>query len=313
MSMKHTIAVAASALLSSLVLVGLGTEALASKPESKGDTKVEAKQDANSGDIVTGSKDGGQTARFGTLPLQTENITLVAESAKVVIKRVAGSSEIVLESNCPRNWNLQQNGMIRQAGFSGDIRKGSSLLADDLGSRAIVNGHVYLLAQGGMRGIKMGADGVFINGEQIQPLKGSDIPCNCTGEDLLVISVPQSFTGGLRIGSSGNSNIAIDSWKDGALECTLTGNSSLTAGKLESLTKANFDNKGKGAAEIENVNAKIFVASTRGAGSAAIRVKHGNADMSNATVEGNGTIELHGSFKNFKQLVDGTGKIEVKP
>ena len=35
--------------------------------------------------------------------------------------------------------------------------------------------------------------------------------------------------------------------------------------------------------------------------------------MSNATVEGNGTIELHGTFKKLQQLVNGSGKIEVKP
>ncbi len=312
MSMKHRLAVAASVLMSSLVSIGLNSAAIASKADTKGETKVEAKQDANSGNSISDSQEGGQTARFATIPLSSSNITLVSESAKVVIKRTAGISEVILSSNCPRNWNVQGT-MIRQAGFSGEPRKGSALMADDLGSRAIVNGHVYLFPPGPMKGIKMGADGVFINGQLVDPLKGSEIPCNCSGEDLLEINVPQSFSGGLRIGSSGNSAISIDSWKDGALECTLTGNSSLTTGKLDSLSKAAFDNKGKGSAEITELSTKIFVASIRGQGNAAIRVKNGKADMSNATVEGNGTIELHGNFKQLKQLVDGTGKIEVKP
>ncbi|MBX9685436.1 MAG: hypothetical protein K2X27_01965 [Candidatus Obscuribacterales bacterium] len=277
---------------------------------SKGGDKVESDPNANTLNSA-GIENDQTTARFASIPSSAANITVVAESAKVHIKRVAGISEITVFSNCPRNWWVKGS-MIRQAGFA-EVRKGTSLLADDLGSRAIVNGHVYLFPPGPMKGLSMGPSGVTVGGQAIEPLKGSDIPCNCSGEDLLVINVPQSYTGDLKIGSGGKSVIALDTWKDGAVECTMLGSSSLTSGKLESLAKAAFDNRGQGAAEISELDAKIFVASIRGQGNAAIRVKKGKAEMSNATVEGNGTIELHGNFKKLQQLVDGTGKIEVKP
>lgn len=296
------VVVASAAMFSTLVsLVSLLTvqEAIASKG---GDT-VEAKTD-NPVDS------GAQTARFGAISASASTVVIVAESAKVVVKRVADISEIQVSSNCPRNWAVKGS-QIRQAGFSGEIRKGTALLADDLGSRAIVNGKVYLLPSGPMKGLSMGAEGVKVGGQPIDPLKGSDIPCNCSGTDLLEVSVPQTFTGDLRIGSGGKSQIVVDSWKDGALECVMLGESSLSAGKLES-SKVAFDNKGKGAADISEVDAKIFVVSTRGSGNASIRVKKGKSEMSNFTVEGNGTIELHGTFKKMQKLVDGTGKIEVK-
>lgn len=308
MFIKHGRSLAAAALLSSLIFAGVGTAAMA----SKGEPKVEAKSESCDDASLLIKKDNGQTARFAVIPASSRDIIILAESAKVHIVRDPGISEIVVSSNCPRNWAVK-GWMIRQAGFSGEPRHGTSLMADALGSRAIVNGRVYLFPDGPMKGLKMGTDGVFINGQSIDPLKGSDIPCNCTGEDFLEVKVPQSYSGNLKIGSSGKSQVSIDSWKDGAVECTMLGESAFTAGKLESLPKFAFDNKGRGNADISEVDAKIFVANISGQGNASIRVKKGNADMSNATVEGNGTIELHGNFKKLQKLVSGTGKIEINP
>jgi hypothetical protein len=301
-------AAAATTLLSALVFSGLATQAIASRDENK----VETKQSLDNNAAVINERSNELTARFAQMPLSSRIITIVAESARVVVKRMPGLNEIIVSSNCPRNWSVQ-GALIRQAGFAGEIRKGSALLADDLGSRAIVNGHVYLFPPGGMKGLKLGADGVFVNGQLVEPLKGSDIPCNCSGEDYLELAVPQSFTGDLKIGSAGKSLISVESWKDGALECVMLGNSSLKAEKLEALPKAIFDNRGSGSADISEVNTRVFVANIKGQGNGSIRVKKGDAEMSNATIEGNGTIELHGKFKNLQQLVEGSGKIEVKP
>ena len=297
----HRGSLALVAMLSALVCLLPAEPAHASKGD---ESKVEAKEEKP-------AANDGQTARFGSIPASSSTITIVSESAKVVVKRAADISEIQVSSNCPRNWALKGS-QIRQAGFSGEIRKGTALMADDLGSRAIVNGRIYLLPSGPMKGLSMGAGGVKVGGQPIDPLKGSEIPCNCSGDDYLEVVVPQSFTGDLRIGSAGKSQIVVDAWKEGALECVMLGESTLSAGKLES-NKIAFDNKGKGAAEVSEVDAKIFVASTRGNGNASIRVKKGKSEMSNFTVEGNGTIELHGDYKKMQKLVDGTGKIEVKP
>jgi hypothetical protein len=280
------------------LLVPLANQAYAGKGD---ESKVEAKDKSTATD--------GQTARFGAIPLSAGTVVIVSESARVVVKRVPEISEIILSSNCPRNWALSGT-QVRQAGFAGEPRKGTSLLADGLGSRAIVNGKVYMMPSGPMKGLSMGPSGVTIGGNPLDPLKGSDIPCNCSGEDLLEVQVPASFTGDLKIGSAGKSQLQIDSWKDGGLECMMFGETTLNAGKLES-SKLSFDNRGKGSADISEVDAKVFVANVKGDGS--IRVKKGKADVSNATIDGNGTIELHGSFKGLKQAVDGTGKIEVKP
>lgn len=298
---KLTASAAISASL--LILLGLADQAYASKQESN---KVE---DDKCGDGLLIEKSNELTTRFAQVEPNARNITIVAESARVEVKRVAGASQIILSSNCPRNWCVRGN-LIRQAGFSGE-RKGSALLADSLGSRAIVNGRIYLLPPSGMSGLKLGPDGAFVNGQALEPLKGSDIPGNCGGQDYLEVTVPQSYGGDLKVAAGGESLVSVDSWKDGVIECVMVGSSSFKAGKLESLPKAAFDNRGSGSADIAEIDARVFVANIKGHGS--LRVKKGNADMSNATVEGNGSIELHGNFKKLQKLVDGAGKIEVQP
>lgn len=307
MFMKHRQTVAAMAFLS-LFAIACNQTVFA----SKGEPKVEAKNNDPDKSASLINTDNPNSVRFGTINANSPTLTVVAESAKVTIKKDSGISEIVLFSNCPRNWAVAGS-LVRQAGFAGEPRKGSALLADALGSRAIVNGHVYLFPPGPMKGLKLGADGVSVNGQMVDPLKGSDIPCNCSGDDLLEIHVPVSFSGDLKIGSGGKSAISVESWKGGAVECTMTGNSSFTAGRLEALPKFVFDNKGNGPADIAEVDAKVFVANISGQGNASILVKKGKAEMSNATVEGNGTIELHGKFDKMQQAVNGNGKIEVKP
>ena len=309
----HRKPVTAMFLLSSILSLSCSLSFSSSAAFASSEQKqIEPSKTENCSDGLLIEKSSGQNARFAKIPVEAHAITVVSESANVVVKRVADISEISLTSNCPRDWCVIGS-MVRQAAFSDEIRKGSSLLADDLGSRAIVGGHVYLLPQGGLKGLQLSPQGVMANGEMLPALKGSDMPCNCSGPDYLEISVPQSFSGNLHIGATGKSTISLDSWKGGAVECVMLGNSSLNAGKLEALPKAAFDNKGNGAANIGEVDAKIFVANISGQGNGSIRVKSGKAEMSNATVEGNGTIELHGNFKQMKQLVNGTGKIEVKP
>lgn len=290
----------------SALAVALSYLGLAFSPANA--TKDEAKVEAST---ENSQAKEGQSVRFASIPSSSPSILIASESARVIVKRSNKTSEIVLSSNCPRNWALS-GALVRQAGFTGEPRKGTSLLADGLGSRAIVNGRVYLLPSSGMKGLKLSSEGVFIEGKAVDALKGSDIPCNCSGEDLLVLTVPESYSGSLKIGCAGASQIQLDSWKEGALEISMYGKSSLSAGKLYSLAKAAFDNKGQGSIEVSEVDAKIFVANVKGNGS--ILVKKGKAGMSNATVEGNGSITLHGKFENLKkEVIAGSGKIEVSP
>lgn len=248
-------------------------------------------------------------ARFGTISANIQELVLVAENASVVIKRVSGINQIALYSNCPRNWNVQRN-MIRQCGFTAD-RKGTALLADSLGSRAIVNGKVYVFPPGPMKGLQMGAGGVSVDGQPVEPLKGSDIPCNCSGDDFLEVRIPDSYAGNLKIGSAGKSDVRIESWKNGDLDCRTMGESSLTAGKLDTLNKSVFDNRGKGKIEVAELSAKTFVGNVSGTGQ--LTVRNGKADVSNATVSGAGKISLSGAFKNMQKMAEGSGTIEVNP
>lgn len=247
------------------------------------------------------------TVRFATVPNNGAELVVLAEDAKVLVKRIPHATEIVVNSNCPRNWHVEGR-MIRQCGFASE-KKGTGLMADALGSRAIVNGQIYVLPSGRMTGLKMGADGVFVSGQKLEPLKGSDIPGTCSGPDIVELQVPESFAGGLKIGSTGNSDVQVTSWKDGPFECVLLGNSSLSAGKLESVAKTVLDNRGKGKAEVSDVSTKVFVANIQGTGQ--VVVKKGSADMSNATVAGTGSISLKGNFAKLQKSAEGGGTIEV--
>ena len=249
----------------------------------------------------------GQTVRFATVANGVPELVILAEDARVLVKRIANSTEIIVTSNCPRNWHVEGR-MIRQCGFATE-RKGTGLISDALGSRAIVNGLVYVLPGGRMSGLLMGKDGVSVGGQKLEPLKGSDIPGTCSGPDIVEIQVPETFVGGLKIGSAGNSEIQVTSWKDGPFECVLSGNSSLAAGKLDAVAKTVLDNRGKGKAEVSDVSTKVFVANIQGTGQ--VVVKHGSAEMSNATVAGSGSISLKGSFNKLQKSVDGTGTINI--
>lgn len=247
------------------------------------------------------------TVRFASVSNTNAELIVIAEDAKVLVSRVPRSTEIVINSNCPRNWHIEGR-MIRQCGFATE-KKGTAMMADALGSRAIVNGQIYVLPGGRMTGLKMGTDGVFVSGQKLDPLKGSDVPGTCSGPDIVEIQVPESFAGGLKVGSTGNSDIQVASWKEGPFEVVLLGNSSLSAGKLEGLAKTVLDNRGKGKAEVSDVSTKIFVANIQGTGQ--VVVKKGTADMSNATVAGTGSISLKGSFNKLQKDVQGGGTINV--
>ena len=319
--MTRAVGFAALVLLTLIPLAGIQV-AMASKGGGNVSDSNKDKKDGKNDPILIKKADdpvlsGSGTAaanstavRFATLPLNSPEIVLVAESAHVSVSRVAGLNEVILSSNCPRNWSIQGTA-VRQAGFSVP-RKGTAMMADVLGSRAIVNGQVYLLPQQMRGGMKLGADGVFIAGQKIDPLKGSDIPGNCGGEDFLEVKVPESFTGDLKIGSAGKSNIELSSWKNGSFMVALSGEGSISStGKMEGLEKAVIDNRGKGSADFSEIVAKAVVANVSGEGS--VSIKRGTAEMSNATVAGTGKISLPGKYKNLKQQVDGKGSIEVLP
>lgn len=247
--------------------------------------------------------------RFASLPLSTKDLVVVAEDAKVKIVRIAGQNEISFYANCPRNWNVQGS-TVRQAAFSLP-RKGTAMLADALGNRAIANGKVYLFPAGPMRGLQMNTKGVFVNGEELKPLSGTEMPGTCNGKDALEVRVPDSYTGNIALGSAGSSELSLSSWKGGDLSCLLTGKSSFSASKLDGLNKAVLDNKGDGTVEVNSLSAKIFVANVSRSGQ--VIVNDGKTELSNATVSGNGGIKLNGTFKNLQKSVEGAGKLEINP
>ncbi len=248
----------------------------------------------------------GDQKSFATVPITEKKIVVLAEKASVNISRSAGVQEITVSSNSPGNWNVQ-DGFVRQAVICGG--KGVGIKMDALGSRAIVNGVIYPRPDGPMTGLQLKSDAVYVNGEKVKPLQGSGEPRTSGQPDSLTITVPDSYTGSLSIGCGGDSQITLSDWKGGDVSLTLIGDSSITAGKLSALDKAVVDNRSTGKASIQRINAKIFVANLQGAG--VVNVNNGAAEMSNATVTGTGIMTLKGNFKNLKQAVQGTGKIEV--
>lgn len=258
--------------------------------------------------MTTSAPEAPGFVNFATLPGNCAGLVVISENAKVKISRSATGSGITVASNCPRNWSVKDN-VIRQAGFS-KVRPGVAMMADSLGSRAIVNGKVYILPTGPVRGISMGKDGVSVGGQKLEPLAGSDIPGNCgEGPDALQITVPESYAGDLVLGIASDSELNLESWKGGKVECTIVGKSVLSATKLKSLAKAVLDVRGEGKAEIGDLSTKVLVANISGSGS--VTIKNGSADISNATVAGNGSINMKGTYKNLQKQVEGQGKIQV--
>jgi hypothetical protein len=244
------------------------------------------------------------------VPLNAEQVVVLAESAQVKITRGGPAGTITVTTNCPRNWNVK-GGIVRQAGFS-KARGGVSMMADALGSRAIVNGKVYIMPAGPIKGVSMGKDGVTVGGQKLAPLEGTDMPGDCAAgaPDSVEVTVPDSYSGNLMIGMGSESAATVDAWNGGSVECTLMGNSTLNAAKLKSLSKAVLDLRGDGKAEIGDLSAKVLVANVQGNGK--IIVKNGNSDISNATVAGNGSIVMKGKYGSLKKSVEGgQGKIEV--
>lgn len=247
----------------------------------------------------------GQT-KFATIPVQEKRLSFLVENAKVSIVRKGSGQEITIASNSPGNWNVQE-GYVRQAVVAG--RKGVGMSSDHaLGARAIMQGLVYTMPTGQVKGLQMNKDGVFVNGEKLQPLQGNGKP-QLEGEDTLTVTVPDAYAGGLSIACAGKSQVKVSNWKGSDIQLTLAGDSSIEAGHLSAINKAIVDNRGSGSAKIDGINAKIFVANLQGHGS--VNVGDGAAEMSNATASGTGTMTLKGDFKNLKQAVDGQAKIEV--
>ncbi len=281
--------------LAALIVAGLNLSASAVKTE----TQIKEQ-------TVTSQESPGFTA-IGHLPINTEQLVILAESAKVKVVRSATAHDITVSTNCPRNWNVL-GGVIRQAGFA-KVKQGVSMVADGLGSRAIVNGKIYVLPSGAMKGISMGKDGVTIGGQKVEPLAGVDMPGTCDGPDALEISVPTAYAGDLILGAANDSDVNVDSWQSGKVVATMMGKSTLSMGKLKSLAKAVLDVRGEGKAEIGDLSTKVLVANI--AGSGIVTIKGGSAEISNATVAGDGKIFLKGSYKGLKKVVEGQGSIQL--
>jgi Putative auto-transporter adhesin, head GIN domain len=244
---------------------------------------------------------------FAHLSSTSREIVIFVESAAVRVVHDVSAGDITISSNCPRDWNIDGT-MVRQAGFN-TPHKGVSMMADALGSRAIVNGRVYLLPSGKMSGLSLGSDGVKVGGESLEPLAGTDFPGTCEGPDIVEVTVPDTYDGNLVLAAAGGSDASIDSWKGGDLKCTILGDSKLEAGKLSTLAKAALDVHGPATAKIGDLSAKIVVANVAGSGS--LNIEWGSADITNATVSGDGKIIMKGHFNNLKQAIEGNGSIKV--
>lgn len=246
---------------------------------------------------------------IGSLPLTTPELNVLAESAHVKVVRSATGNAINVLTNCPRNWNLK-DATVRQVGFV-QSRNGVEMLADSLGSRAIVNGKVYLFPPGPIHGISMGKDGVKVGGQAVDPVPGSEGACK-GGEtkDIVEMQVPLAYRGDLTLGLARDSAAQIDEWTAGRLTCKLMGTSSISAGKLKSLAKTVVDMHGDGKADISDVSTKVLVANVSGNGK--VNIAHGTADVSNATVSGGGAIVMKGRFGDLKKSIEGgKGTIQV--
>jgi len=248
--------------------------------------------------------------QFATIGKSTTDLVLSVESAQVTVRRQPDAEDILLASNCPGHWNVSGS-VIRQAGLS-TTQKGVSMKAGGFGANIVLNGKVYPLSRGpdgAIRNLQVKDGVVTVNGRQLEPLAGSDVPGDCTGPDVLQVTVPESYAGGLTLACQGGSGVTIDSWTGGSLVASLNGSSTLSADTLKGLEKAAIDVNGDGKARIKTLASRAFVANINGAGS--VQVDHGTAEMSNATVSGAGTMTLRGKFGNLKKSVAGSGNIDV--
>lgn len=274
----------------------------------------------NRGDVVKSSPAANADPNrvvFGHIPASSDKVVVVSEAAKIIVSQSGAGSDITVSSNSPRNWNLNGS-QVRQAGFS-EKRNGVAMLADALGNRAIVNGQIYVLPQGQMKGMNLGPGGVFIKlptgpdgaleSKKLDPLAGSSLPGPGGTPDCLEISVPASFTGTLVVGAASTSEVLVPLWKSGGIEVSLMGQSKLTAGDISGSPKAVIDNRGKESAEVDKLNAKLLVLNVSGAGK--INVKSGGSDMTNVTVEGTGTIDMKGKYNKLQKAVNGEGQIRI--
>jgi len=246
---------------------------------------------------------------FAQISPDAPEIILAVEGVKATVKRVANASQIEVLSNCPGHWNCTRN-VIRQVAAL-NMPKGVAIRADSAGGVALVGGKVFALPGNGgqIKGVKIENGQVIINGQSVQPIAGSDKAGSCTGPDVLEIRVPDSYAGDLRVFINGSSDVAINSWKTGALQANVGTNGSLSADKLDKVAKLIIDVQGGGKAHVGNVAAKALVVNIVGDGK--ITIDHGTADISNATISGTGTITMHGKYNNLQKDVKGQGAIEI--
>jgi hypothetical protein len=285
---------AATAVLGALFA---SSPALASAPQIEVDTPAAAK--TSPGMIV-----------FAHVPATSSTLGILVENAHVKVVRDPAAADITVASNCPHDWNIQGS-LIRQAGFTRPTH-GVRITADEFGQRAIVNGKIYSVPQGAAN-LQLGPKGVSIGGKPIEPLSGSDVPGTTEDQDAVEVTVPDSYIGNLILGMESGSAADVNSWKNGEFKCMLQGDSKLETGILSSLTKAAVDLKGNGSlgpsVRIADVSAKVLVSNVNGHGS--INIENGSAQITNATVTGDGHITMRGHFDNLKQAIEGTGSIKV--
>jgi hypothetical protein len=303
-----TISKRGTALLLASLVVSCWTSAQAVKNSAHLETTAEAP--ALTPGLIT----------IGHLPSNSTLLAVLSEDADIKITRSSKATEFTVATNQPGNWNISGS-TIRQAGLINS--HGVAMLSDKLGSRCIANGKIYPLPPGPIQGgISLGKDGVSVAGKKLEPLAGTDVAGLGAGapessgadnnqqkKDRLEIIVPEDYRGNLKIGAASSSQVELGGWNGGNIEAYMIGKGSLSAGKLEGLSKAIVDVNGTGNVEIKKMYTKVLIANINGSGK--IAVGEGSADMSNATVSGDGSIVLKGNYKNLKKAVQGQGTISV--
>ncbi|MBX9879627.1 MAG: DUF2807 domain-containing protein [Candidatus Obscuribacterales bacterium] len=268
------------------------------------------------------TKENSPMSKTSTAPASTTELKVGVHTAQVTIQH-GDVQDIVIETNNPDEFDICQNGdclTVKEKDSSGGCI--SNVYQSNLGGRNTisVNGKTYT---GNSVSIVNGK--VFIDGKPAEDDKSS-APKD---RNRLQITVPNNYSGELRLDGSGISCIELDAWVGPRLKLHSSGTAELVVGAvsvdelkcdLSGVTNINLNKGDCPRADISTSGRSTFVATYLDtatldidcSGISAVAIGSGSATKrTSAQASGNSKITCRGNYNNVSKDKSGLAEIRI--
>lgn len=267
---------------------------------------------------------------IGSVSPSVTQIELVVTGATIRIVH-EDREDIRVNANNVKNWKVA-NGKVEQVGSTSG---GVDVVINQVSSAGVCisGGRISVGRGGSVSNMSINGQNITIKNDEIW-VNGKRVDGGATGDsdaapDELLVLVPKSYRGGLRLSYENGSTVVIDGWQGGDVSIDSQGGGMLKAGDFSDLTSLDLLSFGGGDFHFGRVGARTFMANKTGSadlrirelnvdslmltqvGSGDTKVSSGSARSGGVNSTGSGDVYMRGGFGSIRKRGVGSGDIEI--